>query len=150
MTSSETPRGPGVTAPARGGTTDGLGRRVWRIEFPPGQELLNANDRIHWSAHARITRQLRSDAFLLARYMRIPPLERAHVVAEYQPPNLRRRDPANLYPSIKALVDGAICDAGVLPDDDAKHLIGPDMRLGEPYPKGRIVLIITELPTPSS
>jgi crossover junction endodeoxyribonuclease RusA len=37
-------------------------------------------------------------------------------------------------------------DAGVLPDDDAEHLIGPDMRLGEIHPRGRLVLTITEVP----
>ena len=82
---------------------------------------------------------------LAARAARVPRLERAHVLAEYQPPDGRRRDPANWYPSFKACIDGLI-DAGVLPDDDAAHLDGPDMRLGEPYPKGRLVLTVTELP----
>ena len=31
-------------------------------------------------------------------------------------------------PTLKALVDGLV-DAGLLPDDDARHLQGPDMRL---------------------
>ena len=76
---------------------------------------------------------------------REPPLERAYVEGVYEPPDRRRRDPANLYPSFKAAIDGALVDAGVLPDDDAKHLVGPDMRLGDPYPGGRLVLIIHEL-----
>jgi crossover junction endodeoxyribonuclease RusA len=49
-----------------------------------------------------------------------------------------RWDPNNLWPTVKAIVDGMV-EAGVLVDDDHKHLIGPDMRRGE---KGepRIVL----------
>ena len=43
-------------------------------------------------------------------------------------------DPANAYPAVKALIDGLV-DAGVLPDDDAAHLDGPDMRLGDPDPR---------------
>jgi hypothetical protein len=111
-----------------------------------GQELLNANQRPHWAVKARITKQLRSDAFVMAKYHKVPPLQRARVFCIVQPsPQTRRRDPANWAPSAKALADGLV-DAGVLPDDDSKHLIGPDMRLGEPYPGGRLVLLITELP----
>ena len=39
-----------------------------------------------------------------------------------------RRDLHNYMPTLKALVDGLV-DAGLLPDDDARHLQGPDMRL---------------------
>lgn len=120
--------------------------RSWRIEFPPRQELLNANDRLHWRPKNRITQQLRGDAFKLAKAAKVPPLKRVHVEGIYEPPDRRRRDVANLYPSFKAAIDGALVDVGVLPDDDSKHLLGPDMRLGEPYPGGRLVLIITELP----
>jgi hypothetical protein len=40
-----------------------------------------------------------------------------------------RYDPNNLWPTIKAIVDG-IVDAGLLHDDDHVHVIGPDMRHG--------------------
>ena len=44
--------------------------------------------------------------------------------------------PANGYPTIKALIDG-MTDAGVWPDDDSEHVIGPDMRRAtETPPKG--------------
>jgi crossover junction endodeoxyribonuclease RusA len=119
--------------------------RTWVIELPAGIELLNANQRHSWRYKARVTAELRRTAGWAARAARVPRLERAHVLAEYQPPDGRRRDPANWYPSFKACIDGLI-DAGVLPDDDAAHLDGPDMRLGEPYPKGRLVLTVTELP----
>jgi crossover junction endodeoxyribonuclease RusA len=131
---------PGAGAAPAGGDTP----RTWRIEFPAGMELLNANDRTHWSAKAPVTKALRWAAFCLARSGLVPQLDRAHVEAVYEPPDRRRRDPANLYPSIKACVDGLV-DARVLPDDDAAHLVGPDMRLGDVRPGGRIVLIVTDL-----
>lgn len=118
--------------------------RQWRIEFPPGQELLNANDRIHWSKRSRITKQLRSDAHLMARYLKIPRLERARITCLYEPPDSRRRDAGNWYPTFKAQIDGLV-DAGVLADDDHTRVDGPHMYISDPFPMGRIVLIITEL-----
>jgi hypothetical protein len=41
--------------------------------------------------------------------------------------------------------DGLV-DAGVLPDDDAAHLDGPDMRIGDVCHGGRLVLHLTETP----
>jgi len=114
--------------------------------MPAGMALLNSNDRDgHWGRRQRITDPLRVTAGWLAAQQRIPRLQRAHIAAVYQPPDRRRRDPANWYPSFKACIDGIVSDAGVLPNDDADHLDGPDMRLGEPYPRGRLVLIITEV-----
>ena len=120
--------------------------RSWTIVMPAGIELLNANDRSgHWARRQRLTAALREAAAWLARQQRIPRLERARIVGFYEPPDRRRRDPANLYPSFKACIDGIVADAGVLPDDDAAHLDGPDMRLGMVYPLGRLVLYIYEI-----
>jgi len=122
--------------------------RTWVIEMPAGTELLNSNDRdSHWARRNRVTEGLRATAGWLARRQQIPALGRAHVLAVYEPPDRRRRDPANLYPSVKAIVDGLV-DARVLPDDDAAHLEGPDMRLGKPHARGRLVLHITEVSEP--
>ena len=108
-------------------------------------ELLNSNDRDgHWARRKRITEALREAAGWAARAERIPRLKRAYVLGVYEPPDRRRRDPANLYPSFKACVDGLV-DARVLPDDDAAHLDGPDMRLGAVCRRGRLVLHVTEL-----
>jgi hypothetical protein len=114
------------------------------MELPSRQELLNANDRPHWSKRNRITGQLRSDAHVMARYLKIPRLARARIDAIYEPPDARRRDAGNWYPTYKALIDGVV-DAGVLPDDDHTHLDGPFMRIGPVHPGGRVVLVITEL-----
>src|SRR6266702_423179 len=119
--------------------------RQWVIELPAATKLLSSNGREHWRVRARETAGLRETAAWLARMQRIPRLERAHVLARYHPPDRRRRDPANLYPSVKACVDG-LTDAGVWADDDAAHVTGPDMRLGQVQPPGRLVLTITEMP----
>ena len=112
--------------------------------MPPGLELLNANHRPHWSARARVTKDLRWAAYVIAKRAKIPRLARAHVTCIYQPPPVRAvKDAANLAPSAKALVDGALVDAGVLTDDSDLYLVGPDMRRGNTHPKGRLVLVIT-------
>jgi len=103
--------------------------RTWRIDLPCGP-LLTSNQRMNHMASARVTRQLRGEATILAKAAKIPLLKRVHVYAYVIPPDRRKRDPANWYPSVKACVDG-IRDAGVIPDDDAEHLLGPDMRLTE-------------------
>jgi crossover junction endodeoxyribonuclease RusA len=113
---------------------DGTVHRSWRIDLPCGP-LLTSNQRLGHYAKARITRQLRGEATILARAAKIPALEKVQVWAWVIPPDRRKRDPANWYPSVKAAIDG-IRDAGVIPDDDAEHLVGPDMRLGVPLPCG--------------
>lgn len=140
MTAPEFPPAATGTPPTAAG-----GARTWTVVMPCGIQLLNANDRRHWRAKARITANLRTTAAWSARVAHVPHINRAHILAVIEPPDRRRRDPANAYPSVKACVDGLV-DAGVLPDDDAAHLDGPDMRLGEVHPGGRIVLHITELP----
>ncbi|MGH3499341.1 MAG: hypothetical protein ACRDQA_00330, partial [Nocardioidaceae bacterium] len=87
---------------------------------------------------------LRGWAHYLAIHARVPHLDAAHIVYEYRPPDRRRRDTANLYPSAKACVDGLV-DAGVLDDDDSEHLTGPDPRLGPVVAGGQLALHITEL-----
>jgi len=130
-----------AASPGEGATTP----RSWRIEFPPRQKLLNANQRLNHHARNRITQQLRGDAFKLAKYHKVPRLMRARIDAIYEPPDRRKRDAGNYYPTYKAAIDGFV-DAGVLPDDDSEHCKGPFMDIGERHAGGRIVLLITELP----
>ena len=46
-------------------------------------------------------------------------------------------------PTAKAVVDGLV-DAGVLPDDDAKHLLGPDLRRHPEVTKKRLAQPVYE------
>ena len=102
------------------------------VEVPAG-EWLTSNGRYHWAQKARRTRALRVRAALAGRAARprIPPMVRARITVYVHGRTRVRTDPANVYPAIKACVDGLV-DVGVLPDDDAAHLDGPDMRLGAP------------------
>lgn len=112
------------------------------VQLPAGLALVNANKRMHRMRQAELTRGIREAAAVLAAG--VPAMRRAHIIAEYRPPDRRRRDVHNLYPSAKAAVDGLV-DVGVLPDDSDRYLIGPDMRCGDVEPAGRLVLHITEL-----
>lgn len=118
--------------------------RSWTVTLPAGMLLLNSNDRLHHAPKARITAALREAGKDAALQAEVPCLERAHVYGILCPGNRRRRDPGNWYPSFKAAVDGLV-DAGILPDDDDKHLIGPDMRLGPVVHGSQIRLLIIEL-----
>jgi hypothetical protein len=46
-------------------------------------------------------------------------------------PDKRRRDLQNYHKTLKPLLDGFV-DAGLLPDDDSKHLVGLDVRTYAP------------------
>lgn len=119
---------------------------VWRVAMPAGMPLLSTNQRHnHWSERQRTTKALRRTAYVNAAAAHIPQLQRARIVAVYHPHDRRRRDVHNLLPAAKACVDGLV-DAGVLPDDNDQHLIGPDMRPGLRKVKhGQLVLHVTAL-----
>lgn len=87
----------------------------------PKNEWLSSNDRLHWAVKASRTRQLRQRGYFEAHRNGLLPMSRAFVSAQVQYSSYRRADPANAYPTVKALVDGLI-DFGVLTDDDSKHL----------------------------
>ncbi|MFD5882581.1 RusA family crossover junction endodeoxyribonuclease [Streptomyces yangpuensis] len=117
----------------------------WRIELPVGLTLMNSNDRPTIPQRARLTAALRKAGREAARKAGIPRLERAYVTCYLRPTTRGRRDPGNWYPSAKAALDGVV-DAGVLADDDATRVLGPDMRLGEILKPGpQLVLVLTDL-----
>jgi crossover junction endodeoxyribonuclease RusA len=112
-----------------------------RFELPHAMTL-SANGRQHWAQKARATRNLRTlaahsaDQQMVGRGIRY---DRAHLTVHVGWPTRHRRDVANISPTIKALIDG-IVDAGLLPDDDDTHLIGPDLRPYFAGVKGHVVL----------
>lgn len=116
----------------------------------PGNEWLFANGREHRFGRARRTATLRKRAYLMARHHGLPRYAGRVRVDFYVHTRARNRmDPANAYPTVKALVDG-LTDAGVWADDDDTHLSGPVPYRGEPVldlPVGfrRITLVITDL-----
>ncbi|MGT2800687.1 hypothetical protein [Streptococcus marmotae] len=84
------------------------------------KEMLNANDRPHWTQKAQITAYLRRIAVLKGQeYKTIPYTKKrpCGLVVTICAPTKRRMDPPNFYPTVKALVDG-LTDAGIWSDDN--------------------------------
>lgn len=119
--------------------------RTWRIELPAETKLINANDNLHFRKKADLVKVIRNASWAIARQAKLPTLQRAHIFYVIHPDTKgRRRDPGNWSPSAKAAVDGLV-DAGVLPDDNHTHLLGPDPRIGHPIKGAQLVLHITDL-----
>ena len=122
--------------------------RSWTVEMPAGMKLLSMNGRLHWSEQRRRASDLKAAAWACAKAAKIPPLESAFIAIEYQPPDKRRRDHDNIpAASGKHCIDGIVA-AGVLRDDCPPHVSGLSYGIGEPYPRGRLVLHIREVATP--
>jgi hypothetical protein len=138
---------PAVDLDALAARVPGAGR-AWVLSVPPIQ-LLNANDRFVREQETRMKKVLRETGRNLARAARIPRLQAAHVIyVVHLNTRASKGDPGNLAPTAKALIDGAIGDANVLPDDNSRYLTGPEPIAGErvPLKGGRISLVIIELP----
>lgn len=115
------------------------------LEIPKADEWINANQRLHWAVKSRRTKAWRQAAMIVARSAGLPKgLGRVHVTAQVWKSSKRRYDPHNLYPTAKAIIDGLV-DYGLIVDDSAGYLDGPDMRHGG-YGAERIVLVITPQP----
>ena len=105
----------------------------------PASVVLSSNDRRHWGAAGSRTAQLRTLGRLAGRSMYpVPAGARVRIDVDVWKGHDRRYDPANLYPSAKAIVDG-LRDAAILVDDDWRHVDGPHMHHGgvNPALKGR-------------
>ncbi|HEM9634193.1 TPA: hypothetical protein U3L57_000096 [Streptococcus agalactiae] len=84
------------------------------------KEMLNANDRPHWAQKAKITAYLRHIGRLKGLEGKSIPYTNKRpcgLIITIFSPTKRRLDPPNLYPTIKALVDG-LTDAGIWEDDN--------------------------------
>jgi crossover junction endodeoxyribonuclease RusA len=114
------------------------------VELPVGMQLMNANDREHWSKRARVSSLIRTTSRGLCKG--IPKgMKQVKIRAIYYAPDNRRRDVSNLFPSVKAAVDGLV-DAGVIKDDNDKYVVALEMVRGEyNIPKGQLVIEIIEV-----
>lgn len=147
---NDAPTEPGVELQRAADAPTELGPPHWFIVMAipdtVKRSLLNANERTHWRRRSELSREWRERTCWLAKAVGIPRLQRASVVIYIAFGDKRRRDVGNYQPTAKAIVDGLV-DAGVLPDDDDTHLVGPDLRCA-PGPRG-IRVTITKL-SPSS
>lgn len=84
--------------------------------------ILTSNQRLHHHAKADRVRVLRRQAWALARAARLEPIkEPCQLYVRIANATRNRLDPANFWPTIKPVLDGLV-DAGLLADDDSKHL----------------------------
>lgn len=106
---------------------------------------LNANQRLHWAAKAKLTRQVRATAEVRARRDLIRTMSHQVIVVQltWVVRDKRRRDSDNIYPTFKAMCDGLV-DAGIVPDDTPEYMDkrAPLIRY-EPGGKARLELEVT-------
>jgi crossover junction endodeoxyribonuclease RusA len=116
-------------------------RNSYHVALPVGLQLMNSNDRVHWSKRAKVSSLIRTTARGLCKD--IPKgLLKVKIRAVYYAPDNRRRDVSNLFPSVKAAVDGLV-DAGVIKDDNDKFVVALEMVRGEyNVPRGQLVIEI--------
>lgn len=95
-----------------------------RLELPyHARPPLHANQRLNRHSRDQLIAQVRRDAGWLAKSAKIGRHDHVIVWLEWRPRTRRKRDGAeNLWPLMKPLVDGAITDAGVCPDDTPEHV----------------------------
>lgn len=81
---------------------------------------LNANQRLHWAAKAKLTRDIRRTTTIKA----LGPLKPAdHITVQltWVVTDKRRRDSDNIYPTFKAMCDGLV-DAQIVVDDTPAYM----------------------------
>jgi crossover junction endodeoxyribonuclease RusA len=119
----------------------------YRILLPITKPL-SLNERLHWAAKAKRTREIRQAVALLAKTKpyRIPRLDRCTVQLEWRPRTAHRRDGDNTSPTVKAAVDG-LRDAGVLDDDDTSRVTHLPVVILPPVPRepARLWLVVRPL-----
>lgn len=115
----------------------------------PADLWLSANQRMHWAPKSKRTAQLRNVGWAEALRQQVGTHGCTHVLAYIAYPRNGKADPANAAPTVKALIDGMV-DAGVWPDDDSTHVLGPtylrDPKTGDGTYRVRLKLIDQEVP----
>lgn len=118
----------GAVDPFIAGETDLVLHRTVRIDVSSvnwQKTRISMNDRLHPHARANRTKWWRQAAARAG--VNVPGIEWGRVVIFFRFPTNHRREVNNLMPTSKAIVDGLV-DAGVFPDDNDKHVLGPDNR----------------------
>lgn len=121
------------------------GDRSWTLEHPRRALPMNAFRKLHPQAAAVYTREWREAFGWLARAARIPRLDAAVITVAQGCDRPPLPDPGSTYPTAKAAIDGLV-DAGVLADDDGRHLRLLQFLPAERVGRDVFVLIVSEVP----
>jgi crossover junction endodeoxyribonuclease RusA len=79
------------------------------------------NDRHHWRRRAADVKHWRTATATHAHRWHTSECPPSMIVITFDVPDNRRRDPANLFATVKACVDGMV-DAGWWPDDTPEYV----------------------------
>lgn len=97
--------------------------KQWAVQLPFVKPPLNSNQRLHWAKKVRMTREIREGAALAIKAAGVPRCKKVRVRLLWAVSDpKRRRDPSNVMPTQKAVVDGMV-DAGVVPDDTFEFVV---------------------------
>lgn len=103
-------------------------------------DFLNSNQRLHRMAAAKLTKAWREAGRQAVDMAWEPYVGKVHITAHIWKPRAGRYDANNLWPTVKAAIDGVV-DSGLLVDDDHLHVVGPDMRHGGKGPAALVIHI---------
>lgn len=121
-----------------------LEKIVKRVQTHPG--LPTANHRLHHQERAQIVATIRQLAWAAAFNARTPRFERCRLDAKLYFTRKQRRDAIDNYRgALKSVIDG-LRDAGVLIDDDNRHVVAGDLEVLTDKERPRIELVLTEAP----
>ena len=92
------------------------------LKHLPDPEL-NPNKRLHWTQLAKAKSAAKDEAIALVLEQGRPatPYAKAHVIITWLSKDKRRRDPDNLFASMKPYIDGLV-EAELIADDSAVHV----------------------------
>jgi crossover junction endodeoxyribonuclease RusA len=109
-----------------------MAESIWTLTIPAPTQWVSANDRSHWASKARLVKVWREAAAVHARAAKLPHItEPVHITGWVHRTETRRADAHNRILTVKAVIDGLV-DAGVLTDDNDKHVTAVTMRAGTP------------------
>lgn len=117
----------------------------YELKLPWTSPPLTMNQRLHYRVKAKLTKEIRDAAFLLAKHHKVPKhCGRIRVTLVYHPTDRRRRDAINLAPTLKAIEDGLV-DAQVVPDDTPTYIDPVMPIIADPVKGGRLLAVIDVL-----
>jgi hypothetical protein len=120
-------------------------RLLVSVKRMPKALWMTANKRIHWRVRHRSEQTIQTIVQALAQEQNLPKgLPRVRIYVYLHFTTSHRRDPLNWANTVKPMVDGLV-KYGLVADDDAHHVVGPDLRLGPKSPTQGITVVIEEL-----